>query len=156
MTSRVQITTHIEAPLTLCFDLSRDLNLHVQSMSSSGEKAVGGKTSGLIGLDEEVTFEGRHFGVRLRHTSRITVFDRPRHFRDEMVHGQFKEFRHDHYFEPSPAGTTVSDVLEFRSPFGVIGMLVDRLVLKLYLARLLRQRNTVIKIVAESVAARSS
>ena len=82
-----------------CFDLSRDLDLHKASMSASGEEAVAGRTSGLIGLDEEVTWRAKHFGVMHEHSARITAYDRPRHFRDVMAKGRFKRFEHDHLFE---------------------------------------------------------
>ena len=62
-----------------------------------------------------------------------------------MIRGRFAEFRHDHHFAPSDGGTTMVDTLEFRSPFGFLGALVDRLVLKPYLTRLLCERNAVIQ-----------
>ena len=40
-----------------------------------GQVAVGGRTSGLIGLGEEVTWRARHFGVTQHLTSKITAFD---------------------------------------------------------------------------------
>jgi len=119
-------------------------------MAHTGERAVAGKTSGLFGLHEEVTWRGRHFGFLLEHSSRITAFDPPRHFRDEMVRGRFKTFRHDHFFAATPTGTRMTDVLEFGSPFGVLGRLVDALVLTRYLDRLLRQRNAIVKRAAEA------
>jgi ligand-binding SRPBCC domain-containing protein len=65
--------------------MARDIGLHVHSMADSQERAIAGVTSGCIGLGQEVTWEARHFGIRQRLTSRITQFDRPRHFRDTMV-----------------------------------------------------------------------
>jgi len=47
------------------------------STNWTGERAIAGVTSGLIGLGEEVTWEGHHFGLKLQHTSRITAYDRP-------------------------------------------------------------------------------
>ena len=119
-------------------------------MDHTGERAVAGKTAGLIGMGEEVTWRGRHFGVVQEHTSRITVFDPPRRFRDEMTRGRFKSFCHDHFFEPSVEGTRMIDVLEFESPWGVLGKLVNRLFLTGYLERLLRTRGAAIKRAAET------
>ncbi|MEX2556336.1 MAG: SRPBCC family protein [Actinomycetota bacterium] len=114
-----RLKTLIAAPLERCFDLSRDVDLHMRSMRFSRERAIAGKTSGLLDSGDAVTWEARHFGLRHRHTSRITAFDRPRHFRDEMVAGRFASFRHDHYFEPDGDGTKMIDVVSFASPFGV-------------------------------------
>lgn len=141
----ITILTTVRATPERCFDANRDLDLHLESMGSTGERAVGGKTSGLIDLGEQVTWEGRHFGIRQRFTSRITAYDRPRYFQDTMIKGAFRSFVHDHYFEPCVEGTIVKDVLTFRSPMGFVGALVDRLVMTSYLTRLLSRRNEIVK-----------
>jgi ligand-binding SRPBCC domain-containing protein len=141
----ITLTTAIRATTERCFDASRDLDLHLQSMGHTGERAVGGKTSGLIELGEQVTWEARHFGIRQRFTSRITAFDRPRSFQDSMIKGAFHSFVHDHYFEPCAEGTIMKDVLTFRSPLGPIGAVVDRLIMTRYLTRMLTLRNEVLK-----------
>ena len=56
-------------------------------MSETGERAVAGRTTGLIGLGESVTWEARHLGIRQRFTAEVTAFDRPRYFRDVMTPG---------------------------------------------------------------------
>jgi ligand-binding SRPBCC domain-containing protein len=146
----VEIATVVHASPERCFDLSRDLDLHQRSMGHTGERAVGGRTSGLIGPGESVTWEGRHFGVRQRFTSRIAEYRSPDHFQDSMVEGAFRSFVHDHFFEAEPDGSTVMrEVVAFRSPFGVLGRLVDRWVMVSYLAVLLSARQHAIKDVAE-------
>jgi ligand-binding SRPBCC domain-containing protein len=145
----ITIVTTIRATPERCFDASRDLDLHVQSMHHTGERAVAGRMSGLIELDEQVTWEARHFGIRQRFTSEITAYDRPRHFQDAMVRGAFRSFVHDHYFEPCEDGTRMTDVLAFRSPLGVLGAIVDRLVMTAYMTRLLTKRNELLKAVLE-------
>ena len=54
--------TDVKASAGRCFDMARDLDLHLESMAETGERAIGGKTSGLIGLDEEVTWEASTLG----------------------------------------------------------------------------------------------
>ncbi len=150
----IEIRTEVRAPLDRCFDLSRDIDLHVVSMRATGERAVAGRTSGLIGLGEEVTWEARHLGVRQRFTSRITEFARPHYFQDRMVRGAFRSFAHDHFFEPRESGTLMRDVLDFQSPLGPLGRIVDALFLSRYLRALLLQRQQIVKAAAEgSVAA---
>lgn len=146
---RIELTTRVAAPPERCFDLSRDLDLHLRSMTHTGEEAVAGRTSGLIALGEEVTWRARHFGVVHEHTSRITAFDRPKHFRDSMVAGRFRKFEHDHFFGSDGTDTVMTDVLDFEAPFGVVGRVVSALFLRHYLARLLEQRNAIIKHEAE-------
>ena len=146
----VELETEVNALPERCFDMARDIDLHVVSMASSRERAVGGRTAGLIGLGEEVTWEARHFGVVQRFTSRITEFRRPDYFQDVMVKGAFRIFVHDHFFVGRPDGSTIMrEVVSFQSPFGVLGKLVDELVMKRYLSRLLAGRQRVVKAAAE-------
>src|ERR1700760_1749497 len=84
---RIEIATTIRAPAAVCFDLARDMDWHVRSAASTSEQAIAGVTTGLMGLGDEVTFRAKHFGVWQTLTSRITAFDRPRHFRDTQVRG---------------------------------------------------------------------
>ena len=132
-----RIVTTIAAPIGGCFDLARDIDFHTESLGHTGERAVAGRTSGLIGLGESVTWEGRHLGVRQRLTVEVTAFDRPFYFRDVMTAGAFRSFAHDHRFEERGGGTVMTDEVEFRSPLGPVGWLVDRLFLAGYLRRLL-------------------
>jgi ligand-binding SRPBCC domain-containing protein len=141
----ITILTTVRATPERCFDASRDLDLHLESMGHTGERAVAGKTSGLIELGEQVTWEARHFGIRQRFTSRITAYDRPRYFQDSMIKGAFHSFMHEHYFEPCPDGTVMRDVLTFHSPLGPLGALVDRFVMSRYLRNLLTKRNETLK-----------
>jgi ligand-binding SRPBCC domain-containing protein len=121
----IRVVTLIRSPIELCFDLARSIDLHVESMSTTGEQAVDGITSGVIGMDEEVTWEATHFGIRQRLTSRITAFDRPRRFRDSQVKGAFQRFDHDHLFVQADGVTTMTDVFDYDAPLGILGRLAS-------------------------------
>lgn len=147
----IQLTTRIVAPVERVFDLSRSIDLHLASTARTGERAIAGVTRGLIGLNEEVTWSARHFGVRFRMTVRITGYDRPHHFRDEMASGPFQRMEHDHVFEQKGAATLMHDTFRFASPLGEFGgRLVDRVLLRPHLLALLEERNGWIKRMAES------
>lgn len=150
--TRIEVVTRIGASPEVCFDCARSLDLHVRSLAHTGERAVAGRTSGLIELGEEVTWRARHFGFVHHHTARITQFTRPTHFRDEMVRGRFLLFEHDHWFTPVAGGTEMRDALNFASPCGWLGRLVDRWLLRRYLTRLLQARNQVVRGEAEAMA----
>ena len=147
---QIELTTPIAAPVERCFDLSRSIDLHMASTNWSGERAVAGVTSGLIGAGQDVTWKGRHFGLPLTHTSRITVFDRPHHFQDCMVRGAFKSFCHDHFFESSGSGTIMRDVMRFEAPLGWLGRIVENALVDGHMRSLLQRRNQYIKQIAES------
>ena len=145
----ITLETWIKAPIERCFDLSRNIDLHMHSTAHTREVAIAGVTSGLIGPDEQVTWEATHFGVRQRLTSRITAYNRPSHFRDSLVDGAFRRFDHDHFFEEVSGATLMRDVFDYDSPLGPVGKLADCIFLKRYMARLLIRRNKLIKEAAE-------
>ena len=145
----IELTTELQAPIERCFDASRDLDLHMASMAETGERAVAGKTSGLIGPGEQVTWEARHLGVRQRFTSQITAFSRPTYFQDTMQKGAFKAFVHDHRFEEQSGRTIMKDRVTFQSPLGWIGQFVDWLFMSWYLRRLIEARNQTIRAALE-------
>lgn len=146
----IELETHIYAPIDICFDLSRSIDLHTHSTKHTGEQAVAGVTSGLIGLGESVTWRAKHFGVWQSLTSKITAYNRPYAFTDEMVKGAFKSFKHEHCFKQVDQKTLMKDYFLFISPLGILGNLANALFLTNYMKSLLEERNRVIKAVAES------
>jgi ligand-binding SRPBCC domain-containing protein len=142
--------TEINAPIEKVFDLSRSIDLHMESTKQTGEQAIAGRTSGLIELGETVTWRAKHFGIWQNLTSKITEFNYPSFFVDEMVSGAFKSFKHEHHFSEADGHTIMKDVFVFESPFGALGRLFNWLILNRYMANLLTKRNQVIKDVAEN------
>ena len=142
--------TEIAAPPEICFDLERDVDVHQASTSGSAERAISGVTTGRMELGDEVTWEAKHFGFRLHMTSKITAFDRPNRFVDEMQRGPFGRWHHSHRFESRDGGTLMVDDVDFASPFGPLGSLVDAVFLRRYMANLLLERNQHIKRIAEA------
>lgn len=147
---KIILETFINASPEICFDLMRDVRIHTQTTSQTNEKAVAGVTDGKIGPGQTVTFEGTHFGLRQRLTVKVTVFERPRLFVDEMIEGRFNAFKHIHEFTPEDNGTLMRDTLEWTSPFGLLGKIVDRLLLERHLRHLVGTRNQKLKKIAES------
>src|SRR5262245_4941331 len=133
------LRTEIRAPIELCFDLSRSIDLHVISTAHTKEEAIAGRTSGLICLNETITWRARHLGFRQQFTSKITAFRKPELFVDEMVKGAFKSFWHEHRFESIGSATLMIDTLKFESPAGILGKSFNLIFLTGYLRRLLLQ-----------------
>lgn len=146
----ITITTEIAAPVETVFDLSRSIDLHVESTSQTNERAIAGRTSGLIELGETVTWEATHFFVRQRLSVRVTQFNRPAFFRDSIVSGAFSRFDHDHNFQSCANGTAMIDVFDFSSPLGPLGHLANWLFVTRHMRKLLIERNKLIKAIAES------
>lgn len=141
MVARFTLGTEIAAPACRVFDLCLDVEAHVRSMSRSRERAIAGRTDGILELGDQVTWRARHFGIPWKMTVRITELDRPRRFVDQQVIGPFESFRHLHDFEPTRDGTRMTDTIEFVAPFGLVGRLAERLVLERRLRALVEMRN---------------
>jgi ligand-binding SRPBCC domain-containing protein len=146
----IELTTIINAPVERCFDLARSIDLHQQTSSHTGEKAIAGVTSGLISKGETVTWKAKHFGVVQKLTSVISEMDVPHSFEDSMIQGAFKSIRHQHTFEFNDGKTVMKDIFVFESPYGILGSLFNRLVLTDYMKRFLEERNQQIKEIAET------
>ncbi len=147
---KIELKTKIKADRKVVFDLSRSIDLHKISTEQTNEQAIAGKTSGLIGMNESVTWRAKHFGIYQNLTSKITEFDSPNYFADEMVKGAFKEFKHEHHFAESNGGTLMTDIFDYKSPFGILGKLADKMFLEKYMTELLTERNRIVKEFAES------
>ena len=150
---KLEELTVIHAPVERCFDLARSVEVHLAGNVHSGETAVAtaGVTSGLIGMGQRVTWRAKHFGVWQRLISEITAMDRPAYFQDTMIQGAFRFMKHDHIFRSlSPDETEMKDVFCFAAPLPVLGRLAEIAVLRRYMQALLRERNAVLKGIAES------
>jgi len=147
---RIKLKTEIKANKKIVFDLSRSIDLHKISTKHTNESAIDGKTHGLIEINESVTWKAKHFGFYQKLTSKITEFESPNLFVDEMVKGAFKKFRHEHHFQDFNNGTLMIDFFDYESLFGVLGQLANKLFLNTYLINLLEKRNEIIKEFAES------
>jgi ligand-binding SRPBCC domain-containing protein len=148
--TRIVLLTSIAAPIERCFDLARSIDLHMASTNWSGERSIAGVTTGLIGPEQEVTWQGRHFGFTLTQTSRITAYEHPNYFQDCMVRGRFRRFCHDHCFEARDGGALMRDEMKFEAPLWPIGRVVEWAVLERHMRNQLERRNRCIRETAES------
>ena len=148
--AKIHLTTFIAAPVERVFDLSRSIRLHMISTAASNEKAIAGVLDGLISENETVTWQAKHLFKEREFTSRITMMKRHSQFTDEMIQGDFKYFSHEHFFKTIDNGSFMIDYVNYESPYGVIGKLMNKLYLNNYLTRLLIKRNEVIKEYAET------
>ena len=148
--TEIRLSTYIAAPIAVCFDLSRSIDVHKISTAKTKEKAIAGRTEGLINVNESVTWEAIHFGIKQNLTVRISAMQRPHFFSDEMLKGAFKSMRHEHRFEVKDNGTLISDIFRYDTPFGLAGKFFDTIILKSYMTKFLESRNETIKEIAET------
>ncbi|HYJ39045.1 MAG TPA: SRPBCC family protein [Chitinophagaceae bacterium] len=146
----IHLTTFIAAPPDRVFDLSRSIDLHKKSLTHTREEAIAGTITGLLELNESVTWKAKHLGKTRFLKSKLTEFKKPDMFTDEMLQGDFKKMKHQHHFKQVDNGTIMIDIFEFESPFNSLGRFFNRLYLTSYLRKVLEQRNLVIKEFAET------
>lgn len=146
---RIYLETLIKADIQKVFDLARDIDLHQRSTAGTHEKAIAGRTSGLIEENETVTWRAKHLGIYQTLTSKIISMEKPYRFTDIMLEGAFKSMKHQHIFKAKQENTLMIDIFEFESPFGIIGKMFSKAFLKNYLKQFLLQRNELIRKTAE-------
>lgn len=146
----IYLETYINAPIERCFDLALSVDLHRDSVAHTHERPVAGVTSGVMRLGDTVTWEAVHFGVKQHLTTKITAYERPYRFTDEMMRGAFHQMTHVHEFVPQPPGVLMVDRFYFRAPLGVLGWVAEQLALTRYMRGLLLTRNRYLKQMAEA------
>jgi ligand-binding SRPBCC domain-containing protein len=147
--SLIHLTTEVDSNIEHCFDLASNVDIHMLSAKHTNESAIAGRTSGACKLDDSITWEARHFGIKQKLTVRITRFERPHFFEDVMISGAFKSMRHEHHFVEVNGKTIMTDRFEYEVPFYWLGKLFDVLILKSYMTAFLLKRNGAIKTIAE-------
>ncbi|TDX86959.1 SRPBCC family protein [Epilithonimonas xixisoli] len=150
MMTKIYLETLIDANIQTVFDLSRNIDFHQKSTSKTNEKAIAGKTSGLIELGETVTWRAKHLGFYQTLTTKIIEMESPKMFTDVMIQGAFKSMKHQHIFKEKEGKTLMIDIFEFESPLGIIGKIVNQIFLKNYLKKFILERKRMIKEIAES------
>jgi hypothetical protein len=150
---RLEEITIIDAPIQRCFDLARSVEVHLLDNIHGGEQAlaIAGVTSGLVELSQQVTWRAKHFGLWHKVTTKYTAMEPPTYFQTIMVKGIFRSMQADHYFRTLPSGATeMKDDFRVAAPLPLLGPLAEILFLPRYMLSLLRERNAVIKQLAES------
>ena len=150
---RFEETTLIAAPIDRVFDLSRSVEVHLLANVHDKEQAlaIGGVTTGLTGLGQRVTWRAKHFGFWHNLTSEVTAMEAPTYFQVTMVKGIFRSMVADHRLRSLPSGVTeLKDIFAIAAPLPILGPLAEALFLRRYMMTLNRERNAVIKQLAES------
>jgi ligand-binding SRPBCC domain-containing protein len=145
----IHLTTFIAAPQDRVFDLSRSLDLHKASMKQYNESIIDGKMTGLLELNETVTWTAKHLMKQRVLKIKMTKLHRPEYFIDEQENGDFKMLKHEHYFKAVDNGTIMIDQFHFEIANGLFGRIFNTIYLENYMTKLLNERNETIKKIAE-------
>jgi NADH dehydrogenase len=91
-------------------------------------------------------------GIPMPWRTRIEGIQPPTRFRDVQLRGPYKRWEHSHTLTPTNGGTRIDDRIEYEVPFGPLGELVHRLVLRPALERVFRHRAAAIDSIFEPAA----
>lgn len=92
-----------------------------------------------------IIHEIRWFGLPMRWETRIEEYDPPHAFIDTQVKGPYKTWRHRHSFEEGPGGTLMRDYVQYELPFGPIGVITQKLMVRRQLRHIFDYRERKIR-----------
>jgi ligand-binding SRPBCC domain-containing protein len=139
----IRLTTWVDAPMELCFRLATNVEFN----SANATKGAGADT---FQVGDTFDRSAWRMGLRVSHTSRIEEVRPFTYFREVMIAGGFRHFEHEHHFAPMDDGTRVRSEVRFSAGFGPLGLLVERILLRRYVMKLLMRRHMRLKDVVES------
>lgn len=101
-------------------------------------------TPGLIemGVGTSIEYRLRLHRVPVRWRTRIEAWEPPRRFVDVQVKGPYSLWEHAHTFEEDGSGATIiGDRVRYSIPFGPLGEIADRLLVRRDLRRIFDYRR---------------
>lgn len=87
----------------------------------------------------------RWLGMPIRWRTLVTKFKPPVCFVDEQIKGPYSFWHHTHTFTVSDEGTEMTDDVRYAPPFGVLGELLHKLVIRRQLEEIFDYRAQVIE-----------
>lgn len=78
--------------------------------------------------------------IKLKWVTEITTVKENEFFIDEQRFGPYQFWHHKHFFEQTPQGIQMTDVVHYAMPFGFIGRLVHYFLVKKQLDNIFNQR----------------
>ena len=101
-------------------------------------------TDDRVRLGTEIAYKLKWQVFPMSWRSRISEYEPRVLFADEMIHGPYQRWYHRHLFEEVPGGVLVTDVVDYKLPFGLLGWIAHRLVIREQLERIFNYRSNVI------------
>lgn len=140
----------IHAPILVCFDLARTVEVHAGKTLLTKQIAIEGITFGLMERGDFVTWETTHLGMKQKLTSQVIEMVKPYRFTDAMVRGAFHSFTHTHEFIEWGTETSMIDTFSYKSPFGILGKAANHLFLEKYMSHFIARHAQKVKRIAEA------
>jgi ligand-binding SRPBCC domain-containing protein len=144
MTYRLVRTTALRGDVARVFDFFRN----PRNLEELTPPWLGFRITSTTGADVRVGTRIRYrlslYGIPLRWESRITEYEENSHFADEQISGPYSLWYHRHSFSAVGGGVVMTDDVEYRLPFGLLGRFVHWLVVRRQLRAIFAYRSKVI------------
>jgi ligand-binding SRPBCC domain-containing protein len=99
-----------------------------------------------IGVGTLIEYRLRLHRVPIRWRTRIEVWEPPDRFVDVQIRGPYSLWEHTHRFEQDdPGATTIEDRVRYSIPFGPLGGLAERLLVRRDLRQIFDYRSEAVK-----------
>ncbi|MDA3891503.1 MAG: SRPBCC family protein [Salinivirgaceae bacterium] len=85
------------------------------------------------------------WGIKTTWVTEITHIKDQHYFVDEQRVGPYKVWHHQHFLEVTPQGTLMKDIVSYQPPFGFIGGIVNKLIIKKKLEEIFTYREKILK-----------
>ena len=84
-------------------------------------------------------------GIKLTWVTEITHVKEMEFFVDEQRIGPYSIWHHQHKIEPIENGVLMSDIVTYKPPFGIVGLVSNQLFIKTQLERIFNFRETALE-----------
>lgn len=103
------------------------------------------------GRGKIIELDMTHFGIiRNKWLVEISEYDRPRRITDTALKGPFKQFCHERDVRYiTDTSCELTDTLDYELPCGVVGKIVDALMMKSFIKKMFRDRHIKTKQILE-------
>jgi ligand-binding SRPBCC domain-containing protein len=84
-------------------------------------------------------------GIKTTWVTEITHIRDQKYFVDEQRVGPYKLWHHQHFLEEKEKGTLMSDIISYQPPFGIIGSLANKIMVRRKLKEIFDYREKVLR-----------
>lgn len=85
------------------------------------------------------------FGIVVRWQTEICKVENQKYFTDKQAKGPYKLWEHTHFFTEAEGGVLMQDVVNYKLPFGIIGRVLNSILIKRKVESIFAYRKTILE-----------
>lgn len=122
----------IPAPVQEVWDFfSTPGNLKTITPPGMGFKVISAEDNRKMYVGQLIEYKVRPFlGIPLYWMTHIEEVKDKELFIDEQRKGPYRMWHHEHHFKTIEGGTEMTDIIQYKNPFGILGGLINWIVIK--------------------------